>query len=323
MAKKNCSSENKSCCAPASGRSELDASSPTNITGRSPDAGKTEGMTLLQGGPFLMGGEGSECWKADGEGPVRELILSPFHFDHCCVSNIEFEQFVSATQYQTEAERFGWSFVFFNQIPKARRKAMQFETVYGLSWWAKVEGADWRKPGGPSTHIRKKMDHPVVHITWNDARAYAQWMGRRLPTEAEWEYAARGGLEQKHYPWGDELTPEGKHRCNIWQGSFPDDDTGEDGYRGTAPTRSFKANDFGLYNTSGNVWEWINDWFSPTFHQTEQPVDPQGPEKGDTRIIRGGSFLCHHSYCNRYRTSARTSNTPDSSTCHTGFRCAL
>lgn len=323
MAEKNRSSKKKPCCAPASGRLELGDPPPANLTDRSPNAGNTDGMIRVQGGPFLMGGEGSDCWIADGEGPVREITLSPFHVDRCCVSNEEFEQFVSATNYQTEAERFGWSFVFFNQIPKARRKTMRFETVYGLSWWAKVEAADWRKPGGPSTTIRKIMDHPVVHVSWNDARAYAQWIGKRLPTEAEWEFAARGGLEQQLYPWGNDLTPSGKHRCNIWQGSFPDDDTGEDGYRGTAPARSFKANDFGLYNVSGNVWEWIHDYFSPTFHQTADAIDPTGPGQSETRVIRGGSFLCHHSYCNRYRLSARSSNTPDSSTCHTGFRCAL
>lgn len=270
-----------------------------------------------------MGSEDASCWVADGEGPVRKISLSPFFIDACCVSNEAFEHFVDSTGYQTEAESFGWSFVFYNQIPKSRRKVMRFETVSGLSWWAKVEGADWRKPGGAGTHIRKKMDHPVIHISWNDAQAYARWMGKRLPTEAEWEFAARAGHEQKLYPWGNELTPDGKHRCNIWQGSFPDNDTGADGYQGTAPVKSFKANDFGLYNMSGNVWEWINDWFSPDFHQSENPNNPQGPGHGQNRIIRGGSFLCHHSYCDRYRLSARTSNTPDSSTCHTGFRCAL
>ena len=154
------SSNEKSCCTPASGRDGNVAERVTTITKRSPNAGQTQNMIQVQGGPFLMGGEGPECWASDGEGPIREITLSPFYLDRCCVSNEEFEQFVNATGYQTEAEHFGWSFVFFNQIPKARRKAMQFETVYGLSWWAKVEGADWRKPGGSSTNIRKKNGPP-------------------------------------------------------------------------------------------------------------------------------------------------------------------
>jgi formylglycine-generating enzyme len=283
-------------------------------------------MVKIPGGPFQMGAEGPECWKADGEGPVREVTVSPFWMDRTCVTNAEFAEFVEATNYQTEAERFGWSFVFFNQIPKAHRKSLRFDTVAGLQWWAKVEKADWQKPGGPGTHIRKLMDHPVVHVSWHDASAFATWRGKRLPTEAEWEFAARGGLDQKRYPWGDELTPGGKHRCNIWQGKFPEEDTGEDGWTGTAPARSFRANDFGLYHVAGNVWEWCADWFSPDWHVVENDetrVDPHGPKTGTSRVIRGGSFLCHESYCNRYRVGARTSNTPDSSTCHQGFRCAM
>jgi formylglycine-generating enzyme required for sulfatase activity len=193
----------------------------------------------------------------------------------------------------------------------------------GLSWWVRVEKADWRKPGGPGTNIRKLQDHPVVHVSWNDAAAYAHWVGKRLPTEAEWECSARGGLDQARYPWGDELTPAGKHRCNIWQGSFPDNDTGDDGYTSTAPAKSFRANDFGLYNSAGNVWEWVQDWFDPRWHLSASMENPKGPEFGSGKVIRGGSFLCHDSYCNRYRVGARTGNTPDSSTCHTGFRCAL
>lgn len=283
-------------------------------------------MARIEAGAFLMGAEGPECWEADGEGPVREVTLSPFWIDRTCVTNTQFEAFVEATGYQTEAEQFGWSFVFYNQIPKAHRKQMHFDTVLGLQWWAKVEKADWRKPGGPGTNIRKKMDHPVVHVSWTDAFAYATWAGKRLPTESEWECAARGGMVQQRYAWGDELTPGGKHRCNIWQGRFPDEDTGEDGWTGTAPAKSFRANQFGLYNVAGNVWEWCADWFSPDWHRPESEAtrfDPRGPEKGTARVIRGGSFLCHDSYCNRYRVGARTSNTPDSSTCHQGFRCAL
>ncbi|MDF1812125.1 MAG: formylglycine-generating enzyme family protein [Verrucomicrobiales bacterium] len=197
------------------------------------------------------------------------------------------------------------------------------ETVMGLSWWVRVENADWRKPGGPGTNIRKLAEHPVVHVSWHDTVAYAHWAGKRLPTEAEWECAARGGLKQARYPWGDELTPDGKHRCNIWQGSFPDNDTGADGYTSTAPAKSFRANPYGLYNSAGNVWEWACDWFDPRWHIAASRENPLGPETGSAKVIRGGSFLCHESYCNRYRVGARTGNTPDSSTCHTGFRCAF
>jgi formylglycine-generating enzyme required for sulfatase activity len=165
------------------------------------------------------------------------------------------------------------------------------------------------------------MDHPVVHVSWNDAVAYCQWAGRRLPTEAEWEYAARGGLEYARFAWGDELAPEGRWMCNIWQGTFPTENTLADGYLGTAPVDAFDPNGFGLHNVAGNVWEWCADWFSAT-HPHTSTVDPKGPPGGESRVIRGGSYLCHHSYCNRYRVAARTGNTPDSSTGNMGFRCA-
>ncbi len=290
-----------------------------------PRAGSREGMAHIEDGTFLMGADDDEIWRADGEDPVREIRLEPFYIDRSCVTNREFEDFVEDSGYITEAERFGWSFVFHNQIPKAHRKKLQYETVQGISWWAKVEKADWRRPGGPGTNIRKRMDHPVVHVSWHDAAAFSLWAGKRLPREAEWECAARGGLRGKRYPWGDELTPGGKHRCNIWQGRFPQEDTADDGYDSTAPARSFKPNGFGLYNVSGNVWEWSADWFSPDYHKRNGngEANPAGPPQGVAKVIRGGSFLCHASYCNRYRVSARSSNTPDSATCHTGFRCAM
>jgi formylglycine-generating enzyme required for sulfatase activity len=168
-----------------------------------------------------------------------------------------------------------------------------------------------------------REEHPVVQVSWNDATAFARWSGRRLPTEAEWEFAARGGLVQKLYPWGDKLRPRGEHRGNIWRGDFPWNDTAEDGYAGTCPVDAFPPNGYGLYSMTGNTWEWCADWFSPESQRVSDADNPTGPATGQTRIVKGGSFLCHESYCNRYRVAARTSNTPDSSTSHMSFRCVL
>lgn len=280
-------------------------------------------MVLIEQEQFQMGAEGPETWQADGEGPVRKVTLRPYYLDRTAVTNGAFQAFIEATGYKTTAEDFGWSFVFHNQIPRAHRKRMNFDRAFGVEWWARVEGANWKKPGGPGTNIRKLLEHPVVHISWEDALAYCHWAGKRLPTEAEWECAARGGEESQRYPWGDDLTPNGKHRCNIWQGSFPEQDTGEDGHTGTAPARSFASNNFGLFNMMGNTWDWVADWFSPTHNRTASTDNPTGPNSGREKIIRGGSFLCHASYCNRYRNSARTKVTPDSTTCHLSFRCAM
>ena len=298
---------------------------------RQPDL---EGMIRLEGGRFLMGSADVDGWPDDGEGPVREVRLRPFYLDATTVTNAAFAAFVEATGYQTEAERFGWSFVFQLLVPPAiLRKLGRGRRVEGLNWWVAVEGASWRKPEGPGSNIKKRMEHPVVHVSWHDAAAYARWAGKRLPTEAEWEFAARGGLEQQRYCWGNELTPGGKHMCNIWQGEFPHSNSAADGYVGTAPARSFPKNGFGFFNMAGNVWEWCADWFSPGWHVAERPEtrdNPQGPPEGHAigkggspaRVMRGGSYLCHDSYCNRYRVGARTGNTPDSSTGNCGFRCA-
>ncbi|MEM0966926.1 MAG: formylglycine-generating enzyme family protein [Verrucomicrobiota bacterium] len=282
-----------------------------------------EGMIRIKGGSFKMGSEDEDGWPADGEGPIREVTLSPFFVDATTVTNTQFAEFIQATNYQTEAERFGWSYVFLVLLPKSKqRKLRDSQTVQGLKWWYAVEDAYWRKPEGPGSNILKRMDHPVVHVSWHDTQAYCEWANKRLLTEAEWEFAARGGVEQSRYPWGNELTPKGKHHCNIWQGTFPTKNTALDGYVGTAPARSFRPNGFGLYNVCGNVWEWCRDWFSPSWHLQNTRTNPEGPETGDQRSMRGGSFLCHDSYCNRYRLGARTGNTPDSSTSNCGFRCA-
>lgn len=275
-------------------------------------------MSLL-GGAFLMGCADGLANPADGEGPVREVFLKPFGIDAYAVSNRRFARFVAATGYLTGAERAGWSFVFAGLLPDDFPAT---RAVAGAPWWRAVEGASWLRPEGPGSSRMGREDHPVVHIAWDDAMAYCRWAGARLPTEAEWECAARGGLVQKPYAWGGDLLPEGRHACNIWQGTFPFRNTGEDGWLGTAPVDAFPPNGFGLYNVSGNVWEWCADWFSPDFPARGPRVEPREPEAGSQKVIRGGSYLCHASYCNRYRVSARSGTTPDSSTGHMGFRLA-
>lgn len=282
----------------------------------------TDGMVRLPGGTFLMGTEDGQGFPADGEGPIREVTVDRFYIDACAVTNAQFAAFVEATDYVTEAERFGWSFVFYLFLPPKAARRYRAHAAQA-PWWRAVKGACWKWPQGRGSHIRDCMDHPVIHVSWNDAIAYCAWAGKRLPTEAEWEYAARGGLEQKTYVWGDELLPGGEHRCNIWQGTFPDHNTSEDGFMGTAPVRSFPPNGYGLYEVAGNVWEWCADWFSPDFHVDGPRHNPQGPPVGEARVMRGGSYLCHASYCNRYRVAARSANTPESSTGNIGFRCAM
>lgn len=310
------------CCAPASDR----PSDLTSEPAQSPVAGQPSGvagetMVRLSGGEFLMGTDSDEGYPADGEGPARPVVLSPFWIDTTAVTNAPFARFVEATNYVTDAEKFGWSFVFHMLLSPQAEDAIMGSPEQA-PWWVAVKGASWRAPQGPGSDVTGDEDHPVVHVSWNDAQAYARWAGGRLPTEAEWEYAARGGLEQKRYPWGDDLLDKGSYPLNIWQGNFPESNTLEDGYLGTAPAKTFRPNGFGLYNTCGNVWEWCQDWFSRE-HPQGKFVDPTGPAEGPNRVMRGGSYLCHDSYCNRYRVAARSSNTPDSSTGNLGFRLAM
>ncbi|MDT0345924.1 formylglycine-generating enzyme family protein [Streptomyces litchfieldiae] len=289
------------CCGPArDGQPPLrPAAAPRAATARLERA-----QVTLPGGTFLMGDHFAEGYHADAEGLVREVALPPFAIDTTAVTNADFAAFADATGHVTDAERYGSSYVFHLLLaPGAERHVLG--RVPGAPWWLGVAGASWRAPEGPGSGAEDRPDHPVVHISHDDALAYCAWAGTRLPTEAEWEYAARGGATGRRYPWGDELAPGGREMCNIWQGHFPHRYTGARGRPGTAPVTAYEPNGFGLYNTSGNVWEWCADWFAP-----------------GRKVIRGGSYLCHASYCNRYRVAARSANTPDSSTGHGGFRCA-
>uniref|UniRef100_A0A7N4P9S3 Sulfatase modifying factor 1 n=1 Tax=Sarcophilus harrisii TaxID=9305 RepID=A0A7N4P9S3_SARHA len=279
-------------------------------------------MAHIPAGIFTMGTNDPQI-KQDGEGPARRVQINSFYMDLYEVSNAEFEKFVNSTGYVTE--------------------------VAAAPWWLPVKGANWRHPEGPDSSILHRQDHPVLHVSWNDAVAYCTWAGKRLPTEAEWEYSCRGGLENRLYPWGNKLQPRGQHYANLWQGEFPVSNTGEDGYRGTAPVTAFPPNGYGLYNIVGNAWEWTSDWWT-IHHSVDATHDPcwpckskdqnsclmilfpiifftiffivKGPHSGSNRVKKGGSYMCHKSYCYRYRCAARSQNTPDSSSSNLGFRCA-
>jgi len=265
------------------------------------------GMVQIPAGPFSMGTNNALAYPADGEGPKRIVELDEFWIDETAVTNQSFAQFVEATGYITEAELTGWSFV-----PAFLLSEQDEQYLVGQSgdtpWWVGVTAANWRQPLGPSSSTTDIQSHPVTHISWSDANAFAQWNGKRLPTEAEWEKAARGGRENSLYAWGDDLIVDGQHMCNIWQGDFPTFNSAQDGHLGTAPVHSFEPNGYGLYNVCGNVWEWTADSWNST-------------DLADNKVIKGGSFMCHDSYCNRYRLSARTSHPKNGFTAHIGFRC--
>lgn len=309
----------KSCCAASRNLSKHKKNKGREQTIlSSPSVRFSDHLVKIPAGSFLMGTEDKTGFPVDGEGPVREIEVSSFYMDRTAVTNEAFATFIQETAYITDAEQYGWSFVFHLFAPKQVRE--EAKRAMQTPWWLAVEGAKWDQPEGANSTIHDRLDHPVIHISWNDALAYCKWAGKRLPTEAEWEYAARGGLVQQKYAWGNELTPDGQHMCNIWQGDFPYKNTAEDGYIATAPAQSFLPNGYGLYNVAGNVWEWCYDWFSRQ-HDVTITKNPTGPDSGDAKVMRGGSYLCHRSYCNRYRVAARTANTMDSSTGNMGFRC--
>lgn len=312
-----------SCCGSLSRESISSSSCSCSCQGESKnqkDVHFSEKLIHLDGGIFLMGTDKKEGFPQDGEGPAREVRLDPFQIDRTTVTNEEFSTFVEETGYVTDAEKFGWSFVFHLFVSEKTKQSIK-QSMPGLPWWYVVEGATWEHPEGPDSTIEDRLNHPVIHVSWNDATAFAEWAGKRLPTEAEWEYAARGGLEQHTYPWGNEFEPNGEFKCNTWQGDFPRKNTAEDGWQSTAPVDSYEPNGYGLYNVVGNVWEWCSDYFGIR-HDLKKRENPIGPVSGTGRVMKGGSYLCHESYCNRYRVAARSQNTMDSSTGNLGFRCA-
>ena len=271
---------------------------------------------LVPGGRALLG-TSDPVIPDDSEAPPASKRVKPFVIGGTAVTNAEFAEFVRSTGHVTEAEKFGWSFVFWSHVPEASGAT---QGVKETEWWRRVDGANWRDVNGPGTEETTwRPDHPVVHVSWNDAVAYARWAGGRLPREAEWEHAARGGLGDVRYPWGDrDPDDEGFFPCNIWQGRFPQRNLCLDGYDATAPARSFGPNGYGLYNMVGNVWEWTAEAYKA--RSLSSGARKRQEAMAGFKLAKGGSFLCHASYCWRYRIAARTGNSPDSTATHTGFR---
>ncbi|WP_282182133.1 formylglycine-generating enzyme family protein [Aliiroseovarius marinus] len=303
----------KSCCGPARDAAGSATSAAPIVSGKLRVA---EDAVRIPGGKTLTGTSRPEI-PDDGEDPIRNTRVKPFRIGATTVTNAQFAQFIDATDYVTEAERFGWSFVFWQQVPEGFGPTLGVKDV---EWWRRVPGAYWRDINGPGTMDEVwDPDHPVVHISWNDAQAYAKWVGGRLPTEAEWEHAARGGLGDVRFPWGD-LEPNDTdfQPCNIWQGRFPEVNTAKDGFLTTAPARHYDPNGYGLYNMVGNVWEWTSEPFR--IKSLKKHVRQRLDGMKGYKLSKGGSFLCHASYCYRYRIAARSGTSPDSTTTHQGFR---
>jgi sulfatase modifying factor 1 len=321
-----------------------------NLNDVQPLAKKTDGMVWIPGGDFTMGSPDSDGLAHAVEKPAHPVKVGGFWMDETEVTNSQFAEFVNATNYITVAERKpDWQEIK-KQLPPGTPKpadellqagsmvftppdrAVPLNNVRG--WWSWVHGANWRHPEGPDSNIEGRDDHPVVHVCWEDAMAYAQWAGKRLPNEAEWEFAARGGLKSATFTWGDEPVSDEKPQANIWQGDFPHDNTRADGYVRTAPVKSFSPNGYGLYDMSGNVWEWCADWWRVDLYRHragkgEPVVNPTGPPRHfdprhpheQRRVTRGGSFLCHDCYCAAYRPAGRRGTAFDTGMSHIGFRC--
>jgi len=306
----------KPCCLPS--RGSQNPNKPADDLLHS-GSGASENIIWLKGGKSFVG-TNAPAIAADGEGPERVIRLEDFGLEAEAVTNSRFKAFVDETGYLTEAERFGWSPVFFGDqehLEAATRVGAQ------LPWWHSINGASWKHPEGPGASINDRMDHPVVQISWNDASAFAAWVGGRLPTEAEWEHAARGGAVRNRFPWGDEEPNDAEAVfCNIWQGRFPDINTQKDGYARTAPARSFEPNVVGFYNMAGNVWEWTRDAFRVRSVSKQAKLRNLQAREHNEKVLKGGSFLCHISYCYRYRIAARMAMSPDSAGSNTGFRVA-
>lgn len=280
-------------------------------------------MIYIPGGRYRIGTDQKIGFIYDYEGPRTEVDIPGFYMDETTVTNQEFMAFVEATGYVTEAEHLGWSYVFRYFIEDQEPSLIE---IHKSPWWLAVEGACWLRPEGPGSDISNRMNHPVVHVTRNDAVAYCQWAGKRLPTEAEWEIAAQGGTDWEQYYWGDHLVDSKNNLCNTWQGQFPHTNTLADGYAGTAPVKTYPPNAYGLYEMIGNVWEWcVNPGKLElrAFQQVSGKAFWKEHQLPDDELyaIKGGSFLCHDSYCNRYRMCARNSNTATSSSQNMGFRC--
>lgn len=313
-----------------------------------PSANGPPGMVWIPGGEFTFGTDFDEGWP--DEKPAHRARVAGFWIDATEVTNAQFQKFVEVTGYTTTAERAPTLEEIMSQVPPGTPEPKPEDLVAGSlvftppagpvdlrdfsQWWQWTPGANWRHPDGPRSDLTGRDDHPVVHISWDDATAFAKWAGKRLPTEAEWEFAARGGLDNKPYTWGDEPPGDNKERANIWQGQFPHENSSHDGFAGTAPVKSFPPNGYGLYDTAGNVWEWCADWYDRGLHARlaarELVENPAGPKQSSDperpfmqqRVQKGGSFLCNDAYCSRYRPSARHGSSPDTGMSHVGFRCA-
>jgi formylglycine-generating enzyme len=278
-----------------------------------------EVLRAIPAATFRMGNDASDRIPADGEGPARDVSLNAYRIATTSVTNRAFAEFVRATGYITEAEQAGASFVFHLQLPEPLRR--ESPAPPDMPWWRAVEYACWQRPEGPGSQVLDRPDHPVVHVSWSDAAAYCTWRGGRLPTEAEWECAARGGLQGMRYPWGDAWEAQGEDRCQTWHGRFPD--APEPGWHiGPVAVNAFAPNGLGLYNACGNVWEWCADSFSPTYHSDTAKVDPLHARPTGLQSVRGGSFLCHASYCHRYRVAARNGMAPGATASNVGLRLA-